>query len=119
MSLLVVKATHAADEPERANLACNVAMAGIAGGAEVHLFLAVEGVRLALPTIGAAIQVDQAPPIADLLDGIYDGGRVVVCTPCAARRGLAPEDFREGTEMGGAAAFVEMAMRSEATALVY
>lgn len=117
--VLVVKATHAEDDPERAHLAVNIAAAGVAGGAEVHLFLAVEGVRLALPDAGAGIVVEGAAPLADLLDVVRAGGSVVVCGPCATRRGLAPEDFVEGTTMGGAARFVELATRPGATALVY
>lgn len=118
--LLVVKATHAMDDPERAHLACNVAAVGLASGLDVHLFLAVEGVRLALASLEvAALEVADAPPVADLLDALYAGGAVTVCTPCATRRGLAPADFRLGTAMGGSAQFVELATRSEATALVY
>lgn len=117
--LLVVKATHSTNEPERAHLAANIAATGVAGGAEVHLFLAVEGVRLALPDIGQLIEVEEAPPIEDLLEGVYAAGTVTVCTPCATRRGLRPEMFREGTQMGGSAMFVELATRPGATALVY
>lgn len=117
--LLVVKATHAADDPERANLACNVAAAGVAGGADVHLFLAMEGVRLALPGIGRAIEVEHAAGVEELLEAVYAAGSVTVCTPCAARRGLEPSSFREGTAMGGSALFVELATRPGATALVY
>lgn len=117
--LLVVKATHATDDPERANLACNVASVALAGGLEVHLFLAVEGVRLAVPGVAEGIEVPAAPPLADLLAAVYAGGRVTVCTPCATRRGLAADAFRDGTMMGGSAGFVELATRPDATALVY
>jgi predicted peroxiredoxin len=118
--LLVVKATHGPDDPERANLACNVAAVGLASGLEVHLFLAVEGVRLALPEPdAAAFAVASAPAIGDLLDALYDGATVTVCTPCATRRDLGPGAFREGTQMGGSAQFVELATRPGATALVY
>lgn len=117
--LLVVKATHSTDDPERAHLAANIAATGIASGLEVHLFLAVEGVRLALPGIGAAIEVPEAPPIDDLLDAVVGAGTITVCTPCATRRGLSATSFREGTRMAGSATFVELATRPEATALVY
>ncbi|CAN5473299.1 hypothetical protein BH23ACT9_BH23ACT9_02040 [soil metagenome] len=118
--LLVVKATHALDDPERANLACNVAAVGLASGLDVHLFLAIEGVRLALPLLDAtALDVPHAPPVSELLDAIYAAGTVTVCTPCASRRGLAEADFRSGTAMGGSANFVELATRPQATALVY
>ena len=119
MASLVVKATHALDEPERAHLACNVASVGLAAGLDVHVFLAVEGVRLAVPGIAATVRVEQAPPLEDLVAALYAGGEIVVCTSCAARRGLALEDFRPGTVMAGAARFVELATAPDATALVY
>ncbi len=117
--LLVVKATHGPDDPERANLACNVAAVGVAAGAEVHLFLAADGVRLALPDVGADMALPEAAPIEDLLDVVYAGGRVIVCTPCATRRGLSQADLREGTLLGGSAGFVELALRPDSTTLVY
>ncbi|WP_370328323.1 DsrE family protein [Euzebya sp.] len=116
---LVVKATHAADDPERANLACNVASVAVASGLDVHLFLAVEGVRLAVPGVAEGIAVPEAPPLVDLLSAVYAAGTVTVCTPCATRRGIGPGDLRDGTAMGGSAGFVELATRPGATALVY
>lgn len=116
---LVIKATHALDDPERAHIACNVAAVALASGLQVHLVLAIEGVHLARPAIPAQLRLDDAPPIGQLLDALYAGGSVTVCTPCATRRGLAAEDFRNGTHMAGSARFVELATAPEATALVY
>ena len=116
---LVVKATHALMDPERAHIACNVAAVGISSGLEVHLFLAVEGVHLARPEVAAQLELAEAPPITDLLDAIYAGGTVTVCTPCATRRGLAQHHFRDETVMAGSAQFVELASAEGATALVY
>lgn len=116
---LVVKVTHSLDDPERAHIACNVAAVALASGLEVHLFLAVEGVHLARPEIPAQVEVAEAPPIGDLLDALYAAGTVTVCTPCATRRDLGAEDFREGTTLAGSARFVELATTEGATALVY
>lgn len=116
---LVVKVTHSLDDPERAHIACNVAAVALASGLEVFVFLAIEGVRLAQPDVPAQLVVDDAPPIGDLLDALYAGGTVTVCTPCATRRGLRAEDFRDGTELAGSARFVELATAEGATALVY
>lgn len=116
---LVIKATHALDDPERAHIACNVAAVALSSGLEVHLFLAVEGVHLARPEMAAQHALDDAPPITDLLDAVYAAGTVTVCTPCATRRGLAEEDFRDGTVLAGSAQFVALATAEGATALVY
>jgi predicted peroxiredoxin len=116
---LVVKITHALDDPERAHIACNVASVALASGLEVHVFLAIEGVHLARPDVPAQVEVDDAPPIADLLDALYTAATVTVCTPCATRRGLGEADFREGTELAGSARFVELATADDATVVVY
>ena len=116
---LVVKATHALDDAERAHIACNVAAVALSSGLEVHLFLAVEGVHLARPEIAGQLVVEEAPPITDLLDALYAAGNVTVCTPCATRRGLTETDFREGTVLAGSAQFVALATAEGATAIVY
>jgi predicted peroxiredoxin len=116
---LVVKATHALDDPERAHIACNVAAVALATGVEVHVVLAIDGVHLARPEIPAQLLVDDAPPIGELLDALYAAASVTVCTPCATRRGLAADNFRTGTVMAGSARFVELATAEGATALVY
>ncbi|MPZ73516.1 MAG: sulfur reduction protein DsrE [Nitriliruptorales bacterium] len=118
-SSLVVKVTHALDNPERAHIACNVASVALAAGVEVRVFLAVEGVNLALPGVAERLQLEEAPPITELLDALYTSATVTVCTPCATRRGLTADDFRPGTEMAGSARFVELATADGATALVY
>lgn len=118
-STLVVKVTHALDDPERAHIGCNVAAVALASGLTVHLFLAHEGVALARPEVPAQLEVPDGAPLGDLVDAIYAGGSVTVCTPCATRRGLGEADFRDGTVLAGAARFVELATGEGAQALVY
>ncbi|MGH3666324.1 MAG: DsrE family protein [Egibacteraceae bacterium] len=119
MPSLVIKVTHALDDPERAHIGCNVAAVGLAAGLDVHVFLAVEGVHLARPEVAQRLELDEAPPVTDLLDAVYAAGTVTVCTPCATRRGLVEGDFRDGTQLAGSARFVELASAEGATALVY
>jgi len=116
---MVIKVTHALDDPERAHIGCNVAAVALAAGVDVHLFLAIEGVHLARPDVPGTVEVADAPPIGDLLDAVYAGGTVTVCTPCATRRQLTADDFREGTQMAGSAKFVELATAEGAQAIVY
>lgn len=116
---MVIKATHALDDPERAHIACNVASVAAASGVATNLFLAVEGVNLARPEIAAEIDIAEAPPLVELLDLLYAQGTVTVCTPCATRRGLTETDFRPGTVMAGSAKFVALATEPGAQALVY
>lgn len=116
---LVVKVTHALDDPERAHIGCNVASVALVSGLEVSLFLAMDGVNLALHDIASGLIVADAPPIGELLDALYSAATVTVCTPCATRRGLGVDDFRDGTQLAGSARFVELATADGATALVY
>lgn len=123
---LVVKVTCGADDPERANQAVTVAATAVAAGAEVSLWLAGEATWFAVrdrrTTRGAGggdLALEHAPPVADLVDAVLAGGRVVLCTQCAARRGIEAADVLDGVELGGAAGFTEEVLRDGVQALVY
>jgi len=47
------------------------------------------------------------------------GGRVTLCTQCAARRDIGPGDVIEGIQIGGAATFVSEITADGTQALVY
>jgi predicted peroxiredoxin len=57
--------------------------------------------------------------LGELLELLLEGGRVTVCTQCAARRGIGPEDVLPGVRIAGAALFVEESLAERAQALVY
>jgi predicted peroxiredoxin len=116
---LVVKITRALDDPERAHLGWNVAATALVSGVEVHVVLAADGVHLARPEVPADLHLADAPPVGELIDAVYEAGTVTVCAPCATRRGLGAGDFRPGTELAGAARFVELVTAEGATGLVY
>ena len=104
---LVIKITHAQDDPERCLVALNVAAAALASGLRVSVFLAFEGVRLATPGQAEVLEVEASPNGQELLDAVRDGGATLtVCGPCAVRRGLVEADFLPGTIVAGSAAFV-------------
>lgn len=116
---LVVKSTSGADRPEACNQAFTVAAAAVAAGAEVSLWLTGEAAWLALPGRAADVALEHATPLADLLDVVLAEGTVTVCTQCAVRRGIAPDDVVPGVRVAGSATFVEEALRPGAQALVY
>ncbi|WP_199423290.1 DsrE family protein [Actinotalea solisilvae] len=116
---LVVKSTSGADRPEACNQAFTVAAAAVAAGAEVSLWLTGEAAWLALPGRTADVALEHATPLADLLDVVLADGTVTVCTQCATRRGIAPDDVVPGVRVAGSATFVEEALRPGAQALVY
>jgi predicted peroxiredoxin len=116
---LVIKVTHADDDPERCLVALNVAAAALASGLTVALFLAFDGVRLATPGSAERLEVEASPNGQELLDSVLGAGAsVTVCGPCATRRGLVESDFIDGTTVAGSAAFVAE-IAAGATPLVY
>ncbi len=116
---LVVKTTSGTDRPEAANQAFTVAAAAVAAGVDVSLWLTGEAAWFALPGRADKLVLDHATSMTVLLDTVLDGGRVTVCTQCAARRGITADQVLPGIRIAGAPAFVEEALADNAQALVY
>ncbi|WP_189078445.1 DsrE family protein [Mangrovihabitans endophyticus] len=117
--LLVVKATAGTDAPERCSQAFTVASTAAASGVDVSFWLTGESAWFAVPGRAQTFVLPHAAPLADLLDVLLTEGRVTLCTQCAARRALGPDDVLPGVRIAGAAVFVEEIMRDDAQALVY
>jgi predicted peroxiredoxin len=118
-SSLVVKVTAGLDSPERCSQAFTVAATALASGTEVSLWLTGESAWFALPGRAAQFELPHAAPLADLMEALLSGGRVTLCTQCAARRDIGPDDVLPGVRIAGAATFVEEALADGAQALVY
>ncbi|GLW65328.1 hypothetical protein Arub01_35720 [Actinomadura rubrobrunea] len=116
---LVIKATAGADAPERCNQAFNVAAAAVVSGVPVSLWLTGESSWFALPGRAKEFSLPHATPLEDLLDAVLAGGRVTLCTQCAARRGIGPDDVIRGVRIAGAPTFVEEITAEGVQALVY
>lgn len=117
---LTVKLTHGTGEdPERVMQAFTVAATAAAMGAAVSMWLTGDAVHLAQPGVAADVVLDHAPDLGELVGQILTDGELIVCTQCAARRGLETEDFLPGVVIAGSASFVEQVLRPEAQALVY
>jgi predicted peroxiredoxin len=119
MRKLVVKCTVGAEEAERCNQAFTVAATAVAAGAEVSLWLTGDGVWLAVPGRAEEFHLDLAGSLADSRDLVLESGRLVVCTQCAARRGIVEDDLVEGAFLAGAAAFAEEILGDGVQAIVY
>ena len=117
---LVVKATAGADAPERCSQAFTVAATAVAGR-RAGLAVAHRRVGLVRPARAGprTFELPHAAPLADLLAAVLAGGTVTLCTQCAARRDIGPDDVIPGVRIAGAAAFVEEALADGAQALVY
>jgi predicted peroxiredoxin len=117
--MLVVKATAGTDAPERCSQAFTVAATAVTAGVPVSLWLTGESAWFALPGRAAEFELPHAARLDDLLAAVLAGGRVTLCTQCAARRGITPEEVVPGVRIAGAAVFVEEAVTDGAQALVY
>lgn len=119
MRSLLIKVTCGADDAERSNQAFNVAAAAAAMGADVELWLAGEAAWFGVPGRAEQFDLPLAAPLRGLIDSILATGRLVVCSQCAARREIGPDDLIEGVTIAGAAAFAERALADDVQALVY
>src|SRR3954469_9510289 len=104
---LVIKTTSGTDRPEATNQAFTVAAAAVAAGADVSLWLTGESAWFALPGRADDLVLEHATPVAELRAMVLGVGAVTVCTQCAARRAITPEQVLPGVRIAGAAVFVE------------
>ncbi|SEO36758.1 DsrE family protein [Actinacidiphila rubida] len=116
---LVIKVTAGADAPERCSQAFTVAGVAVASGVEVSLWLTGESAWFALPGRAAEFELPHAAPMDELLASVLEGGRVTLCTQCAARRDISERDVIEGVRIAGAQVFVSEIMPEGVRALVY
>jgi predicted peroxiredoxin len=116
---LVVKCTSGAEAPERCAQAFTVAATALAAGADVSLWLTGEAVWFAVEGRAEAFELPHSAPLAQLRDAVLAGGRLTVCTQCAARRELTEADLLAGVQIAGSAAFVDEVLRANTQALVY
>jgi predicted peroxiredoxin len=116
---LIIKLTTGVEAPERLSQGFTVAATAVASGAVVSLWLTGESSWLAVPGRAEDFSLPQAARLADLRDAVLSGGRLTVCSQCAARRNLTEADLLPGTLLRGAAAFVEEVLQDGAQALVY
>lgn len=115
----MIKCTAGADEPERCNQAFTVAAAAIASGAEVTLWLTGEAAWFGIPGRAEDFELDLAGSLAEARDLVLSSGDLVVCSQCAARRGIVADDLVPGARIAGAASFAEQVLGDGVQALVY
>lgn len=115
----MIKVTAGKDEAERCNQAFTVAAAAVASGVAVSLWLTGESAWFALPGRAADFSLPHAAPLEDLLTAVLAAGTITVCTQCAARRDISPDDVITGIRIAGAATFVAEIMAPGTQALVY
>jgi predicted peroxiredoxin len=116
---LVVKVTAGKDDPERSNQAFSVAATGVVSGLNVSLWLAGEAAWFALPERASDVALAHSEPLSQLLAKVLAEGTVTVCSQCASRRNIGPEDTIEGIRIAGSSTFLAEVMADGTQALVY
>ena len=108
MSKLLVHATHAKDDPERATLAFIVANVAATADQETVVLLTIDGVWLATKGYADDVRKDGFPPLRDVLQSfVANGGQVWACGTCTKPRGITESDLIEGAKIVTAANAVE------------
>jgi predicted peroxiredoxin len=116
---LVVKVTAGKEDPERCNQAFTIASTAAASGVPVSLWLAGEAAWFSLPGRAEDFSLPYAAPLPDLIASVLAVGTVSICSQCAARRGIRPEDVIPGIRIAGAATLVAEVLADNVQALVY
>ena len=116
---LVIKTTAGLEAPERCAQAFTVAATAAAAGIAVSLWLTGEAAWFGLPGRADDFSLPHAAPLADLLASVLALGTVTICSQCAARREIAPQDVIPGVRIAGAATFVAEVVADDVRALVY
>ena len=87
----------------------------LAGGADVLLWLTVDGANLARRGAADSLKPKSFPPVAELLKTYTEnGGRIGVCPPCGKTHGVNDDNMVAHAEWMGASAILSAAQERQA-----
>jgi uncharacterized protein len=97
--------THFDSDPDRVATPLVLANNALAAGADVLVWLTVEGATLGKQGSADGLIPKSFPPVAELLQSFVDsGGRIGVCPPCGKTHGVTDDNILPNAEWMGAAA---------------
>jgi len=113
---LVIVVTNGFDN-ERSSVAWSVANGGIACGFEVTMFLVASGVDWVRKGVAEVARLNPLdPPVHEMIRNVMDnGGKVMVCPPCAKVRGYEQKDLIDGVVLSGSVAMLGVVSEGAAT----
>ena len=113
---LVIVVTNGSDN-ERSSVAWSVANGGVASNMEVTMFLVSSGVDwVRKGAAGQARPNPLDPPIKEMIQTVIDdGGKILVCPPCAAVRGYEQDDLIDGVTLAGSVAMLDVVQQGAST----
>jgi predicted peroxiredoxin len=103
-----VSLSCAKDNTDKATVGFVVANAAAGSDKETVVFLSTEGVRLAQKGYADDIREEGFAPLKELMDNFAKaGGKILVCSPCFAKRKLDDKNLVDGAVIVGGAKLVE------------
>lgn len=109
MNGLVINLTRSVDDPDRSSVAMVVAGASVASDQETTVFLSAEGSRLGAKGTADQIHEEGFAAMSELVSSyVGAGGKFLVCSPCAKKRGIGEDDLIEGATIVGGATLVAL-----------
>lgn len=113
---LVIVNSRGLDD-ERSSVAWSIANTAAASDTEVTVFLVAAGVDWARKGAASVARLNPLDPaIGDMIETFLgNGGRILVCPPCAKVRGYGEDDLIDGATIAGAPAMLEVVSRGAGT----
>lgn len=104
-------------DDERSSVAWSIANTAAASDMEVTMFLVAAGVDWARKGAAEVARPNPLDPAMKDMIGNFlaNGGRILVCPPCAKVRGYTEESLIEGATVAGAPAMLEVVNRGAGT----
>ena len=101
---LVMIATHAEENPDKATLPFVMGNAALAMGTDAVIILQTTAVYLAMQGYADHVHASGFPALNELLEAFFEGGgKLMVCSPCIQARKIEPENLiPEATVIAGA-----------------
>ena len=94
-------------DPDRVATPLVLANSALAGGADVLLWLTLDGVNLGKQGAAERLVPKSFPPVGELLGKFVEaGGRIGLCPPCAKTHGVTDDNRLAKSEWMGAAAML-------------
>jgi len=119
MATILISITNGNDDPDRATVGFVLAGAAVASEQDTTVFLSTNGVNLARRGVAETVHEEGFSPLKDLVDMfVSNGGKILVCSPCAKKRGIDEAALIDGAVIVGGARVVEL-MAAGAQTLTY
>ena len=96
-------------DDERSSVAWSIANTAVASDMDVTMFLVAAGVDWVRKSAADVARLNPLDPtMSDMIGNfLSNGGRILVCPPCAKMRGYTEESFIDGAMIAGAPVMLE------------